>query len=437
VAPPRSSVTPWPALALSLGLTLGARLAAAQLAPEGAPIDDSDYTIDFYTGPILDSSRNTGLAGSYSALSDGVGGYSVNPSSVALRVPWSDSWFDWEVDGSVTLPSTLRNTDFDNNGDTSVGNDAALYLAGGAGFQFGELGVGLSFGVNSYETASVDGDGLAQGLDVSFVTVNLVAGCVLQEGQLALGVGLGGQAVQLARILPDGSQRDLASVSGTTLQAGAIWAPTRISVRAGIALRITPGDDSANPDGVEPDTDGNYRVDNFVLPRRITVPAELQVAFATQLFRRLNFGWHNPRRPRSEPIDPADVNAYRSLPRRRVLLSSALKITFPSSDGVGTDSFLLQRVERSGEKVSVSPRVGVETEPIIDWLIVRAGSYYEPTRFPGSSARVHATAGADLHIPIVWSLFGLLDDDTSFRIGGAVDGAERYFGWSVSAGLWR
>lgn len=437
MAPPRCSSNPWPALALSLGLIFGARQAAAQLAPEGAPIDDSDYTIDFYTGPILDSSRNTGLAGSYSALSDGVGGYGVNPSSVALRVPWSKNWFDWELDGSITLPSTLRDTDFDNNGDTSVGNDAALYLTGGAGFQFGELGIGLSFGVNSYETTSVDGDGMQQGLDVSFVTLNLVAGCVLQEGQLALGVGLGGQSVQLARILPDGSQRDLASVTGTTLQAGAIWAPTRISVRAGIALRVAPGDDSANPDGVEPDTNGNYRVDNFLLPRRITVPAELQVAFATQLFRRLNFGWHSPRRPRREPIDPAEANAYRSLPRRRVLLSGALKITFPTEDGVGTDSFLLQRVERSGQTVAISPRVGVETEPIIDWLVVRAGSYYEPTRFPGSSARVHATAGADLHIPIFWSLFGLLDDDTSFRIGGAIDGAQRYFGWSISAGLWR
>jgi hypothetical protein len=260
---------------------------------------------------------------------------------------------------------------------------------------------------------------------------------VLEEGQLALGVGLGGQAVQLARILPDGSQRDLADVTGTTLQLGAIWAPTRLSVRAGAALRVAPGGGDAAPAGVEPDLDGNYRVDNFVLPRRITVPAELQIAFATQLFRRLNFGWHNPRRPMPTGVAPAETDAHRTLPRRRVLLSSAVKITFPTEDGVGTDSFLLQRVERSGQKASISPRLGVETEPIIDWLVARAGTYYEPTRFPGSSARVHATAGLDFHIPIVWSVFGLFDDGTSFRVGGAVDGASRYFGWSISAGVWR
>ena len=72
------------------------------------------------------------------------------------------------------------------------------------------------------------------------------------------------------------------------------------------------------------------------------------------------------------------------------------------------------------------------------WLVVRAGSYYEPTRFrEPAGPRIHGTGGFDVHIPIVWSLFGLLDDDTSFRVGGAVDGAARYFGWAVSAGIWR
>jgi hypothetical protein len=422
--------------ALAAALALGERVSYA-LGEDGSAFDTSDYTIDFYTGPILDSSRNTGLAGSFSALSAGVNGYGVNPASVALRVPWSASWFDWELDGSISLPATLRDTDFDNNGDTTVGNDAALFITGGGGIQIGELGLGLQFGVNDYETVSTTADGQTLGLGVSFVTVNLVAGCVLENGQLALGVGLGGQSVQLSRIDENDNEQDLASVSGTTLQIGAIWAPTRYSLRAGVALRVSPQDDSAAPDGAEPDAAGVYRVDNFVLPSGIKVPTELQIAFATQLFRSLNFGWHNPRRSTREPIDPAAARAYRSLPRKRVLLSSALKVTFPATNAVGTDSFLKQEVERSGRKISVSPRLGVETEPIIDWLVVRAGSYYEPTRFAHSSARIHGTAGADLHIPITWSAFGLFDDDTTFRIGGAVDGAARYFGWSVSAGIWR
>jgi hypothetical protein len=99
----------------------------------------------------------------------------------------------------------------------------------------------------------------------------------------------------------------------------------------------------------------------------------------------------------------------------------------------------LQRVERSGQEVSVSPRLGLEGEVIPGYLVVRAGGYDEPTRFtstPGASARLHATGGFDVRIPIEWSVFGLLDDDTTFRVGGAVDGAPRYFGWAASAGLW-
>jgi hypothetical protein len=410
---------------------------SAALGPDGSPIDTSNYTIDIYEGPILDSSRNTGLAGSYAALTTGVNGYPVNPASVALRVPWSRSWFDWEVDGSLTLPGTLEKTDFDNNGNASLGNDAALFVTAGGGIQLGELGVGVQFRVNDYEAVAVAADGQPQALDVSFLSVNLVAGCVLSEGQLALGVGIGAQSVQLSRIDENDNEKTLAGVTGTSLQAGAIWAPTRLSIRAGLALRLSLEDQSATPEGVEPDADGVYRVETYVLPRRINVPTEIQLAFATQLFRPLNFGWHNPRRVRGVPLDIARAAAYRSLPRKRLLLSSALKITLPTKNGVGTESFLKQEVERSGTKVSISPRVGLETEPIIDWLVVRGGGYYEPSRFEHSSARLHGTAGADLHIPLVWSVFGLFDRDTSFRIGGAVDGAARYFGWSVSAGVWR
>jgi hypothetical protein len=68
---------------------------------------------------------------------------------------------------------------------------------------------------------------------------------------------------------------------------------------------------------------------------------------------------------------------------------------------------------------------------------LRAGTYLEPTRFDTSSPRPHATAGFDVHVPVAWSLFGLFDDDTTFRVGGALDSAERYFAWTASLGIWR
>jgi hypothetical protein len=54
----------------------------------------------------------------------------------------------------------------------------------------------------------------------------------------------------------------------------------------------------------------------------------------------------------------------------------------PVADAVGIESFLTQRVERSGRSTTVSPRIGVETEPWVNVFILRAGSYYEPSAFP-------------------------------------------------------
>jgi hypothetical protein len=80
----------------------------------------------------------------------------------------------------------------------------------------------------------------------------------------------------------------------------------------------------------------------------------------------------------------------------------------------------------------------VEGEAIPGYLVLRGGTYYEPSRFRDPAGpRVHGTFGLDVRIPIVWSVFGLLEDDNTFRVGGAIDGALRYFGWGVSAGIWR
>jgi len=130
---------------------------------------------------------------------------------------------------------------------------------------------------------------------------------------------------------------------------------------------------------------------------------------------------------------------YKTMRREKILISADVKITGPTRDGVGEESFLRQVVERSGETTTFSPRLGVEGEAWPGYLVLRAGTYYEPTRFrnANSAPRVHGTGGIDIRIPIAWSVFGLLDDDTTFRVGGAVDGAARYFGWSVTAGIWR
>jgi hypothetical protein len=93
-------------------------------------------------------------------------------------------------------------------------------------------------------------------------------------------------------------------------------------------------------------------------------------------------------------------------------------------------------VDRSGQRATITPRIGLEAEPIANVLQLRAGSYLEPSRYSYGEPRVHGTFGVDVSL-FTWSFFGRYEDDTYWRVGGFVDGARRYLGWGLTAGIWR
>jgi len=70
-------------------------------------------------------------------------------------------------------------------------------------------------------------------------------------------------------------------------------------------------------------------------------------------------------------------------------------------------------------------------------MLLRGGSYLEPTRFRSSpaGARLHFTSGLDIKL-VEWSIFDIFEAGTEWRIGGALDLARDYFGWSATAGVW-
>lgn len=199
-------------------------------------------------------------------------------------------------------------------------------------------------------------------------------------------------------------------------------------------MRFPVSDKDTPPEGVVPDDQGHYAAQGYYFPREIRIPAELHLALAVQWFRPLNVAWYDPDDGRA-PLAPS--RKARRARENKLLIAAALTVTGPTKNGVGVESFFSQAVERSGRRTSWSPRLGVEGEPLADGLLLRAGTYLEPTRFDTSSPRAHATAGFDVHVPVAWSAFGLFDDDTTFRVGGALDSAERYFAWTASLGIWR
>jgi hypothetical protein len=92
-------------------------------------------------------------------------------------------------------------------------------------------------------------------------------------------------------------------------------------------------------------------------------------------------------------------------------------------------------VNRSGQRTVASPRFGIESGVIPEYLKLRAGTYLEPTRFDGSSPRAHFTAGLDLKL-LVWNVFGFWPDDYMWRLGLGVDNAPRYYTFGVTIAGW-
>jgi hypothetical protein len=121
--------------------------------------------------------------------------------------------------------------------------------------------------------------------------------------------------------------------------------------------------------------------------------------------------------------------------RRYVLISSSVVFTGAVREAVGVASFLSRVVDRSGQDIVVSPRLGLETETVPNWVKVRAGSYAEPTRSAGGMLRVHGTIGLEAKV-FPWNVFGLWEEGSEWRISGALDVAQRYLGWGIAIGNW-
>jgi len=84
----------------------------------------------------------------------------------------------------------------------------------------------------------------------------------------------------------------------------------------------------------------------------------------------------------------------------------------------------------------VTPRLGLEVEPIERWMQLRLGLYLEPGRAAASSARLHFTTGFDVKL-FPWSVFGLYRDGTWWAAGVVVDVADRYNNVAFRVGVWR
>lgn len=473
-----------------------AAMASGAIGPNGARIETSRYAIDLFQGALWAGARVTSLGGAYVAIAWDVDGMLQNPAAPAVRPFFSVSPFDYWLGLAVTFPATLTDIDFFNSGSkTQIQSspDGVLFLTPAAMLQFDAVGVGVSMELQNYGLGTVTGDdGSSMRVSTSFNVAHFQVAYAFQRGALVLGMGTRFLRMSVHResdlIDPSAPVR----ASGTGVELGALWKPEGeifslgAAFRSGISAQATFSDAAAfNGDGDIVIADGG---DDIYLPERAVLPWDLNVGVALTLgAERRNQPWRSVRdvaerdelrirlrmlerrdardrellRARSAEeralivargeelearddaaLDSARERGYWALqqrmalaPRRHVVLAASALITGSVEQAVGVESFLTQAVNRSGESVVVSPRLGAEMEVVPDWLRIRSGTYLEPTRFDTSTARPHYTLGFDLRGPR-WSVFGLWPSDYLWRIGVGGDLARNYSTLGVTIAGW-
>ncbi|MBV9946511.1 MAG: hypothetical protein JOZ69_06665, partial [Myxococcales bacterium] len=304
-------------------------------------------------------------------------------------------------------------------------------------------------------------------------------------GQVAFG---GGLRVVTMQIVEDGAPT-LLTMTGVGPEVGALWMPTGSQWRVGAAVRAPVSGGIFGSERVTVE-DNVRRAGSFILPSRIVMPWEVEAGVAYQLGPRpLNPGWQNPhdqeRRLRSRleaaraeraldrerrvaeappekretlraQLDAqeefvrgiedqryaADLAAlgvgrkarYQNWPREKILLLASVLVSGPSETAISLEGFLDQRAEAVGGHVTLTPRLGLEGEPLRDRILLRTGTYLEPSRYESGVPRQHFTFGGDVRLfPLdFWRLL----PDTDWKLAFFVDLAPRYANGGLALGTW-
>lgn len=385
-------------------------------AQDFPPITDRDYALDLYNGNALGSLRMVGMGGAAAALVQGSAGMSVNPASVGVRPPTSVSKWDWDVHADWLNPGL--GVDRDNNGIDDVADESVTLsplIYGGAALLYKEIAIGVAITYSNI-TSEVGGVDLTQ----AFAQLQLHLAGRFWRDQLVLGVGVRAGTLTIDNPMDNAEDPSLFSMSTGSGEAGALWMPANLNLRVGAAVTLPAGESEADPD---PACDPNDCL-GLILPDRIAVPWSVTVGGAVRLLSKER--WNRK------------VVGKKWLDEEYLLLAADAVITGAVEDGHGVEAFSRNQLQVSGDRTAVSVRAGAEYEWIPGWLRVRAGSYYEPSRFrdpdgdrvPG---RVHATAGVDVR---VWQ-FKVWRWKYRLRASLLADLAKRYANGGLSVGFWR
>ncbi len=452
-----------------------------RVAHAQAPASPRRLNVDFVQGPVLAPSRVTSIGGAFAGYAEGVDAIAANASAVAVRPPYSSTWFDHDLSVGLSFPAALSGDDFDNDGEVDGHYDHFYLLTLGMSLQFGPFGAGFLGDFQQYELRS--STPTTTPLKATLGRLHAVAGYSLLGGQLAVG---GGMRVMTMSV--DAADRlagtNIFWMAGAAPEIGVLVRPDYVPWRIGITYRAPVTTWLGGPPSGSPPL-------GFEAPASLTMPWELEAGFALQAGARpLNPHWIDPqehvrelrrdldlsrsirhaeaaaelatigdadaRRRRSSELAERDHTLtlreddefaraeallraerrarFQNWPRARITVVGEVLLTGPSSDAVSLQSLFANAPKTSGDSTTWSPRLGLEGEPVVDWLQVRIGSYVEPSRVRGAQARQHFTFGFDVRT-VAWDMFGLAQGQV-WRISAMMDVAPLYQSFGLSIGAW-
>ena len=359
------------------------------------PITDRDYAIDFYDGVAIGNTAWVGMGGAGAANIVGTAGTLINPSAPAVRLTTDTD--DWSWDYHLDILTGKLSTDYDNNGLVTEDAGASLVTVG-LGGRYHDWALAVTF---TGQTAPVDAM-----LDAAALRVRFALAKYFPARDIAVGVGV--QTVAFAIGPSQGD--DLFSITGTGLIAGITYVPRMRNFRlaGGIESQILGAEVTAG--ACDPEDCMGY-----ILPRNVTSPARAVVGFA---YRFAPTEWNQ-----------LVGGVFRD--EHALTLTTDLLVTGNSPDAYGIEAFAMQELQRSGQHLVLSLRGGAEYELFPGRFRVRAGSYWEPSRFAGVDGRIHVTFGIELRV-FEFDLWGRRRGRLSFT----GDVAERYRNVAASIGFW-
>jgi hypothetical protein len=366
------------------------------------PITNRNFNIDLFEQPAIGSPRLIAMSGAIDAVAEGAAGLYTNAASAAIRPETTTSKFAWNVYFNSYVPADGQ--DSNDNGQSVTSVHRSLLGAAGILLQYEQWGLSIDGGYTAHEIAAQAGGGL--GIR-SFIGHLGLARTFLDQ-VFSVGVGLRIGALNVFTL--DASGQTLFTRLGASADAGLVWLPKgqdfRVAISGGLPFDTAPINYSCDPNNC----------DGYLLPTDAVVPWDATLGGA---WRFGPTAWNDK-----------IVGDYRD--ERQLTIAFDLTLVGAVDNGYGMEAFAAKQLQVSGRNISPTPRLGLESEVIPAWLRLRAGSYIEASRFPETSARWHATGGAEVRV----FSFRLSGHQRRVSLSVAADFASLYKNVALSVGFW-